>query len=44
LSLGIILGESKIGDLVEFVLDEDVGRFEISMNDFVFVEIPITCN
>ena len=35
----IVFGETKISNFINFIFDKNVGRLEISVDDFVFVEI-----
>lgn len=38
-TLLIILGETEVSNLVNFILNQNVGRFEVSMNHWVFVQV-----
>ena len=43
-TLLIKLGKTKISKFISFIFDKNVGRFEVSMNHGVFVEVFITIN
>ena len=40
-SLLIILGKPKVSNFVCFMLDEDVCRFQVTMNDRMLVKVPV---
>ncbi len=40
----VVLGKSEVSDFVGFVFDENVGRFEVSVDDRMFVKVFVAVN
>lgn len=39
----VVLGEPKVCNFIKLVLYEDVGGFQIPVDDFVFIQIFVAC-
>lgn len=40
----IVLGESEVGNLVDFILNQNISRFKVSVDDGMFVKVFVAIN